>query len=141
MQKFYVTLLAASLLICSFPFRLSADTPWIRVKVEAEGSNGDDARMISALSREFRKLDGVLVTDTQPLLEVSCVVVQPTLQGGKIRTGYACSVAVTDGDNHLVTHSVQTGPTIDQVAHEIATELDGSYLEKMRRDAQPSSSP
>jgi hypothetical protein len=44
----------------------------------AQGDNGDDARMISALSHKFRKLDGVSVTDTQPALNITCVVIQNT---------------------------------------------------------------
>jgi hypothetical protein len=56
--------LVASLLICSFACNLSADVPEIRVSVEAQGENGDDTRMVSALSHEFRKLDGISVTHT-----------------------------------------------------------------------------
>jgi hypothetical protein len=70
-----IRLFVASLLMCSFACNLSADTPQIRVSVEAKGKNGDDARIVSALSRELRKLDGVSVTDAQPALKIYCLVI------------------------------------------------------------------
>ncbi len=134
------------LLICSFAGNLSADTPQIRVSVqiEGEGDNAGDAHMLSALSREFRKLDGVSVTDTQPALKVLCI--QDALQyqlpsGSKVMMAYAASVAVTAADGRLVYHLLQTNRTIDALAHEIALALDGKLIERMRRAAEPSSSP
>jgi hypothetical protein len=127
----------ASLLICSFACNLSAGTRQIRVSVQAEGRNGDDARMVSALSRELRKLDGVSVTDTQPPIKIFCVVIH-------IHTrleAYATSVAVTDRDGRLFAHFVHASSSIDEVAHEIAVNLDGKLIEPMRRAMQRSSTP
>jgi hypothetical protein len=132
-QKFRFVLFAASLLICSFALNSAADVPQILISVDAQGNIGDDNRMVSALSHEFRKLDGVSVTDTQPKLKVTCVVIPLTVNRGHTRTGFACSVAVVDADDHLVTHLVQVGGTIDSLAHAIAVDLDGSVIEKMRR--------
>ena len=73
-QKFCITQFGASLLICWFACNLSADTPQIRLSVQVEGD--DDVQMVSALSREFRKLDGVSLADTQPTLIIRCVVYQ-----------------------------------------------------------------
>src|SRR5882724_6724429 len=135
--------LVASLLIWSFACNLSADVPQIRISVDAQGDKGDDTRMVSALSHEFRKLDGVSVTDTQPALKVTCVVIPLTVTqgGGKTRSGYAVSVAVVGADDHLITHLVQADRTIEGLAHEIVVDLDGSVIEEMRRTARPSSSP
>jgi len=133
--------LVASLLIWSFVCNLSADVPQIRISVDAQGNKGDDTRMVSALSHEFRKLDGVSVTDTQPALKITCVVIPLTQDGGKTRTGYACSVAVIRADDQTITHRVQVDATIDSLAHAIAVDLDGSVIEEMRRTARPSSSP
>jgi hypothetical protein len=105
------------------------------------GDEGDDTRMLSALSHEFRKLDGVLVTDTEPSLEITCVVMRLTTQSDSATPlGYACSVAVTNDDKRLITHSVKTAPTIEVLAHEIAISLDGDIIEEARRATQPSSS-
>jgi len=52
------------------------------------------------------------------------------------------SIAVLNGvDNGLILHFVQTGNTIEEVAHAIAIQFDGTVIEPMRRAAQPSSSP
>jgi hypothetical protein len=127
-------LFVASLWICFFQCNLSADTQQIRVSVNAQGSDSV-AEIVSALSREFRKLDGVVVTDTQPALKIDCVVGAMT-----VVKGYACSVAVTDADGHLLIHNYYLSSTIDSLAHNIATSMDG-WIEKMRRDLQPSPSP
>jgi hypothetical protein len=63
----FVASLSFYLLACD----LLANTPQIRVSIEATVKNDDDAKMISALSHEFRKLDGVQVIDTQPDLQIS----------------------------------------------------------------------
>lgn len=141
-QKFRIIQFVASLLICWFACNLSADTPQIRLSVKVEGD--DDVQMVSALSREFRKLDGVSLTDTQPTLTIRCVVYQihgvaQQSRGGSLK-GYAASVAIIAPDG-LITHSVHTGPSVDAIAHDIAITLDGSIIEQMRRAAQPSSSP
>jgi hypothetical protein len=78
---------------------------------------------------------------TQPALKITCVVMPLTQGGGKTRTGYASSVAVASADDHLITHLVQAGRTIESVAHEIAVTLDGTVIEEMRRTAKPASSP
>jgi hypothetical protein len=139
----------AGLLICSYACNLSADTPQIRVSIQVGGgpdrANADDARMLSALSHEFRKLDGVSVTDTQPALTIHCIVEQnkatETLNGRKVLFGYSCSVAVTDADGRLIYHGIEGGSAIDRIAHAIAVAVDGRMIEQMRRAAQPSSSP
>jgi hypothetical protein len=79
--KFHIIPFVACLLICLFPCNLPADIPQIRLSVRAHGENGDDARMLSALSHELRKLDGVVVTDTQPALKVTFAVMRLTDQG------------------------------------------------------------
>jgi hypothetical protein len=142
-HTFQIIPFVASLLIGSFPCNLSADTPQIRVSVQAQGDNGDDARMVSALSREFSKLDGVSVTETQPAIKIDCVFGRKfvLLSGKNVPIVYASSVAVTTFDGHLVTHLLLTHTTIDGLAHEIAVALDGKVIEPMRRAAQPSSSP
>jgi hypothetical protein len=71
-QKFHITQFVASLVICLLTCDLLADTPQIRVSIAAHVEDGDDSRFVSALSHEFRKLDGVLVTDTRPALKISC---------------------------------------------------------------------
>jgi len=137
---------AAGLPICSFACDLSAETPQIRVSIQAKGENGNDAKIVSALSREFRKLDGISVTDTQPALKIVCVVIRDELveprSGDKIPLGYAASAAIVNGvDNRFLLNLVHTDATIDRLAHEIAIETDGTIIEPMRRAAQPSSSP
>jgi hypothetical protein len=127
----------ASVLICSFACNLSADTPKIRVSIEAQRHNANDAQMISALSHEFRKLDGVSVSDTPPALKVSCLVVDTICGDG---SGYAASVAVSI-NGIFDQHFVLTNTTIDSLAHAIAIAVDGSIIEGLRRIAQPSSSP
>jgi hypothetical protein len=133
--------LVASLLICSFSFNLSADAPQIRVSVAAEGLGGDTPSMVSALSREFRKLDGVLVTDTQPELKITCTVMRLTANSGRFQTGYAASVAITESNDRLIAHNVLTHNTIDALAHAIAVNVDGAVIEEKRRAAQPSPTP
>jgi len=43
-------------------------------------------------------------------------------------------------NGHLMTQ-VNTGATVDALAHEIAITLDGSVIQQMRRAAQPSPTP
>jgi len=142
-HKLHIIPFFASLLICSFSFNLSADTPQIRVSVHAMANpDGDTPSTIGALSREFRKLDGVLVTDKQPELKISCTVIRLTVgAGGESRTGYAASVAITDSNDRLIAHNVLIHNTIDELAHKIAVDTDGAVIEKKRRAAQPSSTP
>ena len=98
--------------------------------------------MISALSHEFRKLDGVSVTDTQPALKIGCVVMVATTDSAShVTVGYASSVAITDIDGRLINNWLFIETTIDTLAHRIAVAVDGNVIEQMRRDAQPSSSP
>jgi hypothetical protein len=52
----------AGLLICSLGSNLSAGTPLIRLSIQANCPDYDKEQMVSALSHEFRKLDGVSVT-------------------------------------------------------------------------------
>jgi hypothetical protein len=68
------------LLICLFACNLLADTPPIRVSIEGKCSECDEAQMVSALSHEFRKLDGVLVADTQPALKIDFGVMRRSIQ-------------------------------------------------------------
>jgi hypothetical protein len=131
--KLHITPFFASLLICSFSFNLSADTPQIRVSVDAQGLDGDTPSMVSALSREFRKLDGVLVTDTQPELKVSCNVMRLTAKNDSFRTGYAASVAIIDSNDRIIAHTVTIDHTIDALAHAIAVSVDGRMIEERRR--------
>ena len=137
-----VTLFIASL-FCSLGCNLSADTPPIRVSLKVTCQNCDnDANLVSALSHEFRKLDDVLVTDTQPELKVDCVVVQMDKLVKDARlVGYTTSVAITSIDDRLITHTVVGDKNIELLAHRIAALVDGSVIEQWRRDAQPSSSP
>ena len=137
----------ASLLICSVVCNSSADTPQIRVGIQAKIENGNDAQIVSALSREIRKLDGISVTDSQPapksLVSLSKATCRTSAPARKhIPIGYAASIAVLNGvDNRLILHFVQTGNTIEELAQAIAIEFDGTVIEPMRRAAQPSSSP
>jgi hypothetical protein len=143
-QTFRIIPFVTGLLICSFACNASADTPQIRLSIQAFDDTGDNAPMLSALSHEFRKLDGVSITDKQPALKINCYVIKDSISDGSGRhmfTGYSVAIAVTDADNHLLTFGAQTGATIDQVAHNIAVSLDGKLIESMRRSAQPSSSP
>jgi hypothetical protein len=134
------SLFIASLLIWSFACDLSADTPPIRVSVQADCRDCDTAQMLSALSHEFRKLDGVSVTDKQPALKVDCITIQIHAEGVKL-VGYAASVALTNIDDQIIGHLVLTQPDIDRLAHEIAVTVDGGAIEQMRRAAQPSKTP
>jgi len=61
--------------------------------------------MLSALSHEFRKLDGVSVTDKQPALKVDCITIQIHAEGVKL-VGYAASVALTNIDDQIIGHLV-----------------------------------
>ena len=60
-----------SLLVCWFACNLPADTWPIRIKVQVFRGDADGERLVSALSGEFRKLDGVTVDDTQSKSTVS----------------------------------------------------------------------
>ena len=138
----HVFSVVASLLICSLPCNLSADSPQIRVSVTCEEEN-DGPRLLSALSHELRKLDGVLVTDTQPAVRIDCLInrgVCSTGGGRKILIVYACSLLISDAENRM-SHGIYTDTSIDRLAHEIAIDLDARVIEKMRRSAPPSSSP
>ena len=139
-QKFHLTAFVASLSIGSFACNLSADTPQIRIFVAAEGSNNDGPQMLSALSRAFRRLDGVVVTDTQPALKITCNVLRTHTEDGRF-SGCACSIAITDANGYPLAHTVHIASTIDALAKSIATHMDGTFIEQMRRAAQPSSSP
>ena len=129
--------LVVSLLVCWFACNLSADTPPIRISVQVNRDDADSARLVSALSREFGKLDGVTVDGMQPALTIHCVVVDMHQLPPK---GYVASVAIVMADGHLMTQ-VNTGATVDALAHEIAITLDGSVIQQMRRAAQPSPTP
>lgn len=141
-----ITPFVASLLICSFPWNLSADSPQIRVSIQARVHNGDDARMLGALSHEFRNLDGVSVTDTQPALKIYCDVNYPLPVQSKtmfqiMASLYAASVTIITPDGRLIAHFVETSSTLHQLAQEITIRVDGGVFEPMRRSAKPSSSP
>jgi hypothetical protein len=129
-----ITLFVVSLLIWAFTYNSSADTPQIRLSVQVVGDEPDDVQLLSALSQEFRKLDGVSVTDNQPALRIRRVVIHSP-------HGYAASVAIMWPDGRPATHIYYTSPTVDVLAHTIATVLDGSFIQQMRRAVQPSSSP
>jgi len=47
-QKFHTIPFVASLLICSIACTSSADTPQIRVGIQAKIENGNDAQIVSA---------------------------------------------------------------------------------------------
>ena len=131
--------LVVTLLTYVFACHLLAGTPEIRVNVTApSGDTADNEQMVSALSHEFRKLDGVLVTDTKPMLNISCIVAP--METKRTRIGYAASIAITAADGRLITHSIQTAPTIDAIAHTVAISIDGRILEQLRRAAQEPSS-
>jgi len=137
MQKFFISpLFVASLLICSSTFNLSADIPQIRVSVVVKGDDGDGPQMVSALSHELRKLDGVLVTDTQPALTIKCLILHQSTRSN-VSVGYSASLVLIDADGRLMHHLIQTGTSIPSMAHELVTTLDGSDIEQMRRAAQP----
>ena len=131
----------ASLSICLFAYNLSADTKPIRVSVAVHCSSRDEAQMRSAVSHEFRRLDGVSVTDTQPALKVTCAIMQLLPTPDSPVTGYAASVATTTIDDRLIGLFVYTAGTVDGLAHRIAVAVDGDAIEPMRRAAQPSRSP
>jgi hypothetical protein len=109
---------------------LFADAPKIRITVDAEADDGTSGKMVSLLSGEFRKLDGVLITDAQPEFRISCVLA-PIARDRNL--GYAASVAVVDSNNHLVTHLVRIDSTLEKLAHEITLAIDGTVLEQIRR--------
>lgn len=72
----------------------ASDVRALRVSVHAEADNGLTGKLVSLISREFRGLEGVVLTDEQPQYRVSCSVItvdHPT--AGRI--GYAASVGVT----------------------------------------------
>ena len=104
-QKFRKVAFVLSLLICSFTCNVSPDTPPIRISVQVQGD--DDVQMFSALSREFRKLDGISVNDTQPALTIHCIVFTKIQRHGGSRAlkGYAASVSIIAPDGRLITHS------------------------------------
>ena len=128
------------IIVCLLASNLLGEAPQIRISIGAQADNGDDARMVSALSREFRKLDNVLVTDAQPALKVTCVLVRLTHDRSKPPLGYAASIAITGVDDRLITHLVQTQETIESLSHEIAVSIDGTIIEQLRRETQASSS-
>jgi hypothetical protein len=138
-----ISLFTASVIICAFACDLSADTPQIRVTIHVFNETGDNAQIVSALSREFRKLDGVSVTDKQPALTIVCDVTpsEVVTPSQKIPVGYAAAVAVLNANDQLVAIMAQTHGTIDGLAHEIAIKIDGTTIEPMRRKAQPTNSP
>jgi hypothetical protein len=111
---------------------MPADTQHIRVSISADADEGDTPSMVSAVSREFRKLDGVLVTDTLPELRILCRVMRLNWENGR-RAGYAASVAITDSEDRFIDHTVLTYKTIDALAHEIAVSVDGAVIEQRRR--------
>jgi hypothetical protein len=96
--------------------------------------------MLSALSHEFRKLDGVSVTNTPPALKIDCIAIPMHAEGVNL-VGYAASVALIYTDGEFAGHVVITQPTFERLAHEIAVTVDGSAIEQMRRAAQPSKTP
>ena len=119
---------------CAFASRVLCDAPKLRVSIDAQGENGAAAKLVGLLSQEFRKLDSVAVTDTAPELKITCVLVA-LARPSQNPIGYAASVAVTSGDDRLITHLVQTQGTLEKLAHEITLTLDGTVLEARRRAA------
>ncbi|HZS16490.1 MAG TPA: hypothetical protein VFA51_01015 [Candidatus Udaeobacter sp.] len=143
LQRF-VSQAVAAVIVCVFACNSPADTPQIRIALAVTGKNGDDARMVSALSHEFRKLDGVSVTEAQPMLKIYCIIMHEIFElrkGGELPIGYSASVVVTTVDGQFVNHVLLSDAKIDELAHDIAVDIDGSVIEKIRRSAQPSSSP
>jgi len=154
-------LFVARLLICLFPFNLSADAPRIRVSIIAKANGGEESRLLSSLSNEFRKLDGVQVTDEQPTVKIICTVTPgpsglaralPGLrydykkrshsgEAGNQKIGYAAAVAMTDAEDNFKDLFVQMAYDIDSLAKIIATKIDSDVIEKIRRTAQPSPTP
>src|SRR5438132_1202698 len=75
----------------------------LRVTVQAEAQGGLTDKLVSLMSRELRKLEGVTVTDQDPQFVLSCMLVTVG-QPGRAQHGYAASLAVTTGDQYLLTH-------------------------------------
>jgi hypothetical protein len=79
------------------------------------------------------------------MLKINCSVIQDTIQQIHTRrempVGYSASIAVTDAEDRLISHGIQTARTIDALAHDIAIQVDAKVIEGMRRTAEPSSSP
>src|SRR4051812_44994312 len=85
------------ILLISGPFSNAEDKryrPSIRVAVDVSGRSGLDAIIKSYLTREFRRLDDVIITDTNPLYRIGCVAMKNYNHGGQF-TVYPLSFVVT----------------------------------------------
>jgi hypothetical protein len=104
----------------------------LRVSVRASGDAGLGEQFVGLLSHEIRKLDGVVVTDSQPQLILECVVVTPQARNGN-KLGYAASIAVLSGDNRFQGQLLHVENTLESLAHKFALAVDGRVFEKARR--------
>ncbi len=120
-------------MLCSLAFPVCIVASDIRVTVHAEADNGLTGKLVSALSREVRALQGVVVTDDQPQFRLSCSVI--TIDLRSTRVGYAASVAIASADGHLLSHFVHVDDSLESLAHEVALSFDGHAIEPLRRAA------
>jgi hypothetical protein len=120
-------------MLCCVALVARVDASDIRVGVHADADNGLTGKLVSALSREVRALQGVVVTDDQPQFRLSCSVITIDLRA--TRVGYAASVAIASGDGHLLSHFVHVDDSLESLAHEVALAFDGHTIEPVRRAA------
>ena len=136
-----------------------------RVKLEVSADGATAAIVQSYLSRELRKLDGVLVTDEDPDYQLTVIAMETHSQGGYI-TGYALSSLglslwrgstvefllrngnfTKDQENTLrmfarngivVHHLLQTGPTegLETLCSRLVASFDTNALESSRKMLQ-----
>jgi len=114
----------------------ATDVPGLRVSVHAEADDGLTGKLVSLISREFRGLEGVVLTDAQPQYRVSCSVITVDHPNAG-RIGYAASVAVTSFEGRLLMHFVHVDNSLESLAHETALSVDGGVLERSRRTNTP----
>jgi hypothetical protein len=76
-------------------------------------------------------LDGISVTDKEPMLIFYCTVFQSAANL------FSASIAVTDRDGHFIMHQVHVEKRIEALAHVAVTNLYAVVIEKMRPARRP----
>lgn len=136
-----------------------------RIKLEVSGDDATAAIAKSYLSRELRRLDGIVVTDDDPRYHLSVIVMETSSQGG-YTTGYALSsvglslwqkssfeslmeaARVSDtqksllhmlaNESTVVHHLLQTGPSdsLETLCARLVGAFDTSAMEEARKMMQ-----
>ncbi len=112
----------------------------IRVSLSITGDNGLDSIIRSYLSRDFREIPDVVITDDDPMFTIHIVAMDTKIGPNAVRSGYAMSIVTTFKDLRTKAdiysdHFLRVLPLddLESSCREISAKIDGSLFEDERK--------